>query len=264
MKKKFILAITAAAVSVSSVSAFAAEKENYSYSVNSFDSFAYNYLSKSGLISDDCTYLDEEFIDKIQSMGSSDDCLKILLEILNGDCGNIPQLPDIPDVPEVPEEPEIPGEPNEPEIPDVPEIPDTPEKPEEPNDGEMSSQERAFASEVVHLVNIERAKEGLNELESDSSVQAAAQVRAEETEISFSHTRPDGRSCYTALDEAGVQYSGAGENIAYGQKTPAEVVETWMNSPGHRANILNANYTNIGVGCYNSGNTYYWSQFFTY
>ena len=75
----------------------------------------------------------------------------------------------------------------------MPEIPDTPEEPEEPNDGEMSSQERAFASEVVRLVNIERAKEGLNELESDSSVQAAAQVRAEETEISFSHTRPDGR-----------------------------------------------------------------------
>ena len=95
-------------------------------------------------------------------------------------------------------------------------------------------------------------------------MQSAAQIRARELVTDFSHTRPDGSECFTALQAVGAKYSGAGENIAYGQKTPQEVVNAWMNSPGHRANIMNGNFTTIGVGCYKSGNTYYWSQFFTY
>lgn len=255
MKKKILLAITAAAVSVSSVTAFASTSNNSkNYSVNSFDNFAYNYLIESGLINDDCIYFDESIADKLENIQSKDSCLEILFEILGGNCGNGSQIPDIPNIPEYPDEPDIP------EIPEIPNEPDD----NNPGSGEISSQEKAFAAEVVRLVNIERTKQGLNTLESDYLVQSAAQVRAQETEISFSHTRPDGRSCYTALDEASVHYSGAGENIAYGQKTPSEVVNTWMNSAGHRANILNANFTHIGVGCYNNGGTYYWSQFFTY
>ena len=121
----------------------------------------------------------------------------------------------------------------------------------------------AYAVEVVRLVNEERAKQGLSALRMDAGVTAAAQVRAREIVSTFSHTRPDGRKCFTALDEAGVRYRGAGENIAYGQSSPAAVVNAWMNSPGHRANILNANFTTIGVGHHTAGSTHYWTQFFT-
>ena len=97
------------------------------------------------------------------------------------------------------------------------------------------------------------------------SVQAAAQIRAKEIETSFSHTRPDGSSFSTALTQQGVTYRGSGENIAWGQKTPEQVMNGWMNSDGHRANILNKNYTTIGVGLYqNASGTNYWTQLFTY
>ena len=127
-----------------------------------------------------------------------------------------------------------------------------------------TSSESRYISEVVRLVNSERAKEGLAALQMDSSLNSAAQVRAKEIVTSFSHTRPNGSNCFTALSEAGIKYNGSGENIAYGQKTPAEVVNAWMNSAGHRANIMSSKFTKIGVGCHNSNGTYYWSQFFTY
>ena len=130
--------------------------------------------------------------------------------------------------------------------------------------GNNVSSESRYISEVVRLVNAERAKEGLAALQMDSSLNSAAQVRAKEIVTSFSHTRPNGSNCFTALSEAGIKYNGSGENIAYGQKTPAEVVNAWMNSAGHRANIMSSKFTKIGVGCHNSNGTYYWSQFFTY
>ncbi|WP_312072340.1 CAP domain-containing protein [Anaerotignum propionicum] len=116
------------------------------------------------------------------------------------------------------------------------------------------------AQKVVDLVNAERAKAGLGALTIDTKVTAAAQVRAKEVQTSFSHTRPDGRSCFTALDEANASYRGAGENIALGQKTPEQVMNDWMNSEGHRANIMNPNFKYIGVGV--DGNA--WTQLFTY
>lgn len=131
---------------------------------------------------------------------------------------------------------------------------------EEPEEGELALD---FAEEVVNLVNEERAKEGLPALSIDSDAESAAQIRAMELESSFSHTRPDGRKFSTALVEAGIDYRSAGENIAWGQRSPQEVVEDWMNSSGHRANILNSNYTSIGVGCYRSASGgYYWTQLF--
>lgn len=91
------------------------------------------------------------------------------------------------------------------------------------------------------------------------------QVRAVETKTLFSHTRPDGSSFSTALKEQGVSYRGAGENIAWGQKTPEQVMEGWMNSAGHRANIMNEKYTSLGVGYYQSETgVNYWTQLFTY
>lgn len=124
--------------------------------------------------------------------------------------------------------------------------------------------EHAFIKQVAALVNQERAKEGLAPLTINTKVQAAAQVRAIECEQLFSHTRPNGSSFATALKEQNVSYRSAGENIAWGQRTPEEVMKAWMNSPGHRANIMNPNFTTIGIGYYENVNgTDYWCQLFT-
>ena len=142
-------------------------------------------------------------------------------------------------------------------------LPDQPGNPAPDQPGTDGSQD-AFANEVVRLVNEERAKAGLPALTVDRGAASAAQVRAKEIERSFSHTRPDGSSFNSALTEAGVNFSGAGENIAYGQNSPEKVMEGWMNSSGHRANILNGNFTKIGVGHYKSASGVdYWTQLFT-
>ena len=122
----------------------------------------------------------------------------------------------------------------------------------------------AYAQEVVRLVNIERENAGLAPLAVDATLSAAAQVRAQEIDVSFSHTRPDGTSCFTVLKDFGISYRACGENIAKGSPSPARVVEGWMNSAGHRANILNANFTAIGVGVYaDAAGTLHWAQLFT-
>ncbi len=124
--------------------------------------------------------------------------------------------------------------------------------------------EHAFIRQVVDLVNAERAKEGLSPLTINVNVQAAAMIRARECEQLFSHTRPDGSSFATALKEQNVSYRSAGENIAWGQRSPEEVMDAWMNSSGHRANIMNPNFTTIGIGYYeNAKGTDYWCQLFT-
>ncbi len=135
---------------------------------------------------------------------------------------------------------------------------------EESTPEEAPDSEHAFIREVVRLVNAERAKEGLAPLTINTKVQAAAMVRAKECEQFFSHTRPNGSSFATALKEQNVSYRSAGENIAWGQRSPEEVMKAWMNSSGHRANIMNPNFTTIGVGYYeNAMGTDYWCQLFT-
>lgn len=121
----------------------------------------------------------------------------------------------------------------------------------------------SYASEVLRLVNIERSKAGLSALTTNSTLTAAANKRAQETKQSFSHTRPNGTSAFTVLGEYGVSYRTAGENIAYGQRSPQEVVTGWMNSPGHRANILKSSFGKIGIGVYESNGVIYWTQLFT-
>ena len=121
----------------------------------------------------------------------------------------------------------------------------------------------AFAAEVVRLVNVERAKEGLAPLGTLSNLTQAAEVRAKEQLTLYSHDRPDGTSCFTVLGEYGVSYRMAGENIAKGYTTPAAVVDGWMHSQGHRENILNPNFTHIGAATARKGNgTRYWVQLF--
>ena len=123
----------------------------------------------------------------------------------------------------------------------------------------------SYAEQIVKLVNAERAKEGLPAVQLDAQITAAANIRAREIVQQFAHTRPNGSSFYTVLKENGISYMGCGENIAYGQRTAEEVMNGWMNSSGHRANIMNKNYKNIGVGYYQDARgVKYWVQLFTY
>lgn len=112
---------------------------------------------------------------------------------------------------------------------------------------------------VLALVNGERAEAGLPPLTYRDDLQAAADLRATEIVTLFDHTRPDGSTCFTAFN---VSYMTAGENIASGYRTPEAVMTGWMNSPGHRANILNADFTGLAVGHVVSGGRHYWTQLF--
>jgi len=115
--------------------------------------------------------------------------------------------------------------------------------------------------EVIRLVNEERAKQKLPPLAYEPALLPVAQIRAEESSQLFSHTRPSGEPWSTAFSDCGV-FGHRGENLAYGQKTPARVVAAWMASPGHKANILNTKYSMLAVGVYQKGNTLYWAQAF--
>ncbi len=182
----------------------------------------------------------------------------------------VPEQPDIqePDA-EAPEQPDIQQPGSGTQQPDnqqpgneTPEQPDT-QQPDAEAPGE--DEVHPYAAQILNLVNEERAKAGLSSVKLDTNITAAANVRAVEIKESFSHTRPDGSSFSTALKEQGVSYRGSGENIAWGQKSPEQVMNAWMNSDGHRANILNQNYKNIGVGYYQDANgVNYWVQLFTY
>lgn len=120
--------------------------------------------------------------------------------------------------------------------------------------------------QVVELVNVERAKHGLKPVVAKQDLTNVAQLKANDMYQNryFSHTSPTYGSPFDMMRKYGISYSAAGENIAMGQKTAAQVMQDWMNSPGHRANILNANYNEIGVGAYNSysGYGYIWVQEF--
>lgn len=142
------------------------------------------------------------------------------------------------------------------------ETPPAQENPDEDAPEESGGVQEA-AEAVASLVNAARQDAGLSELELDADLCAAAQARAQEIAQNFSHTRPDGSSCFTILEEFGISYRAAGENIAMGQRTPEEVMDGWMNSSGHRANILNGTFTSIGVGYYVDGaGAAHWVQIF--
>lgn len=120
----------------------------------------------------------------------------------------------------------------------------------------------ALAQEITALVNAERTANGLREVTVSDSLNQAAAVRAKEITGTFSHFRPDGTRCHTVLDDLNIDFTFAGENIAYGQDTPAEVMNDWMESESHRKNILNSRYEEIGVACYKQNGIYYWVQVF--
>ena len=114
-------------------------------------------------------------------------------------------------------------------------------------------------SQVFQLVNQRRKENGLAELTYRNDIQDATNIRANEIISTFSHTRPDGSSCFTAVT---VNYYAIGENIASGQKNAEEVMNAWMNSPGHRANILSAQFTGMAVGVVQYQGVSYWVQIF--
>lgn len=135
-------------------------------------------------------------------------------------------------------------------------------KPQAPASSQTNSQLSAFEQQVVELTNQERAKNGLPALKVDLELSKVAKEKSRDMSANkyFDHNSPTYGSPFDMMKKFGITYRSAGENIAMGQRSPQEVVNGWMNSDGHRANILSKNFTHIGVGHDANGN--YWTQQF--
>ena len=130
-----------------------------------------------------------------------------------------------------------------------------------PNAAPLSSIE----DEVIRLVNVQRANNGLPQLTKNWEASRVARYKSQDMidKNYFAHMSPTYGSPFTMMQNFGLRFSAAAENIAYGQRTASEVMNSWMNSPGHRANILNRSFTHIGVGAAKASNgTLYWTQMF--
>lgn len=118
-------------------------------------------------------------------------------------------------------------------------------------------------NEVYEITNNYRSLVGVSSLTLDSSLVEAANIRAKELSDSFSHTRPNGSSCFTVLSELGISYGTAGENIAAGYSSSQSVMEGWRSSRGHYQNIISSKFKKIGIGVNIINNQYYWVQIFS-
>jgi uncharacterized YkwD family protein/spore coat assembly protein SafA len=123
-------------------------------------------------------------------------------------------------------------------------------------------QTKGVEQQVLSIVNQERSKAGLKPLQMDWELQRVARTKSQDmaSKHYFSHQSPTYGSPFDMMKQFGISYRTAGENIAQGQQTPQEVMNSWMNSSGHRANILKGDFTHIGVGYESNGN--YWTQQF--
>ncbi len=124
---------------------------------------------------------------------------------------------------------------------------------------------QSLETEVIRLINLERTKRGLSALTTNWQVSRVARYKSQDmiNKNYFSHTSPTYGSPFNMMENFGLKFSAAGENIAYGQRSAQAVVTAWMNSPGHRANILSAAYTQTGVGAAKKADgTLYWTQMF--
>ncbi|MFQ8629827.1 MAG: CAP domain-containing protein, partial [Intestinibacter bartlettii] len=136
------------------------------------------------------------------------------------------------------------------------------------NDDNNSSNINGFSKEqveVLNLVNKERKANGLKPLTLNKELSNVANIKSRDMieKGYFDHTSPTYGSPFDMMKKFNISYNTAGENIAMGQKTPSEVMNSWMNSSGHRANILNSTYTELGVGIQkDSSGTIYWTQMF--
>ncbi|MEG0260576.1 MAG: CAP domain-containing protein [Lysinibacillus sp.] len=146
--------------------------------------------------------------------------------------------------------------------------PPKPGQPSKPSEGKptpppvTNSDVNAFEQQVVTLTNAERKKAGLAPFQMDTKLMAAAREKSLDMQKNnyFSHTSPTFGSPFDRMKALGISYKSAGENIAKGQRTPEEVVKAWMNSPGHRANIMSTSFTHIGVGYV--ATVHHWTQQF--
>ena len=139
------------------------------------------------------------------------------------------------------------------------------QKPESTPEQKPSTDFSSYQQQVLDLVNAERTKRGISALTLDSNLSSVATKKSQDmvNKNYFDHTSPTYGSPFDMMKQFGISYRTAGENIAKGQKTPQEVVTAWMNSEGHRKNILNPNFTNLGVGiAKDSKGTTYWTQMF--
>ncbi|MGE7760069.1 CAP domain-containing protein [Peribacillus sp. NPDC097895] len=124
---------------------------------------------------------------------------------------------------------------------------------------------QSVEQQILRLVNEERSKQGLPSLEMDSAISHVAILKSEDMRDNnyFNHTSPRYGSPFEMMKSFGVSYNYAGENIAAGQPSAEAVMSSWMNSPGHKANILNKNYSKIGIGHATGGKySHYWTQQF--
>ncbi|MFF2875922.1 CAP domain-containing protein [Gottfriedia sp. NPDC057991] len=180
---------------------------------------------------------------------------------------NVPSNPVQPVMPNVPSNPSTPVKPNVPSNPSTPIKPITPSKPVEPTPEklskiEVSSSLSAFESKVIELTNNERTKASLKPFKVNNDLSKVSRIKSQEMTDKnyFDHNSPTYGSPFDMIKKFGISYSHAAENIAKGQKTPEEVVNAWMNSSGHRANILNSKLDQIGVGYDSRSNV--WTQMF--
>lgn len=209
-----------------------------------------------------CPIVEKDAVTTYKGYATNDALLRLIGQILGKTVPDSLQwywdtanpIKNTPSCPRYPAATPVPSEKPEPTMPPAQNTP-------EPSENSLD----AYAADVIALVNAERKNAGLSELQTAQNLTAAALVRAAEIKRSFSHTRPDGTSCFTVLKEQNVSYRGAGENIAMGQQSAQAVMKGWMNSAGHRENIRNANFTKIGVGCYqDAAGRLYWVQLFIY
>lgn len=124
---------------------------------------------------------------------------------------------------------------------------------------------KALENEVIRLVNVERSKQGLPALKANWQLSRCARFKSQDMidKNYFAHQSPTYGSPFKMMESFGLKFSSAGENIAWGQRTPEEVMNTWMNSPGHRSNILSTSYDEIGVGvAKDAQGRIYWTQMF--
>ena len=183
-----------------------------------------------------------------------------------------PSKPVVKPTPIEPSKPVVKPTPIEPSRPVVEPTPNTPSKPvekpvpsepvETPTDSQTNGSVSAIEQQVLTLTNAERAKAGLKPLQIDSKLQSSARAKSTDmaTKKYFSHTSPTYGSPFDQMKANGITYRAAAENIAMGQRTAQEVVKAWMESPGHRENIMTPGYTHIGIGYDQNGN--YWTQQF--
>ncbi|AOV07695.1 CAP domain-containing protein [Sporosarcina ureilytica] len=175
-----------------------------------------------------------------------------------------PEVVEKPEVEKAPEKEQVPEKPSTPEATPTPTVPaPTPEQPAKPvEEATPNASISAIEQEVLNLTNAERQKAGLAPLQIDQKLMDSARAKSKDMSVNgyFSHTSPTYGSPFDQMKSFGVTYRSAAENIAMGQRSAQEVVKAWMESPGHRQNILTPNFTHIGIGYDANGN--YWTQQF--